>query len=96
MKVFRMADVEKIEQMLAEGKTVVVEWHTPYENDNKIETVKYVRWDGLVFTNGDCVFTGIDKLVDIREVAKNFFYPNNSQMSVLCETQHADERSVFV
>ena len=28
MKVFRMADVEKIEQMLAEGKTVVVEWHT--------------------------------------------------------------------
>ncbi|WP_270187435.1 hypothetical protein [[Ruminococcus] lactaris] len=69
MKVFRMADVEKIEQMLAEGKTVVVEWHTPYENGNKIETVKYVRWDGLVFTTGDCVFTGIDKLVDIREAA---------------------------
>lgn len=29
MKVFRMADVEKIEKMLADGKTVVVEWHTP-------------------------------------------------------------------
>lgn len=69
MKVFRMADIEKIEKMLTEGKTVVVEWHTPYEKGNKIETVKYVRWDGLVFTTGDCVFTGIDKLVDIREAA---------------------------
>lgn len=69
MKVFRMADVEKIEQMLAEGKTVVVEWHTPGEKGNKIEIVKYVRWDGLVFTTGDCVFTGIDKLADIRETA---------------------------
>ena len=29
MKVFRMADVEKIEKMLADGKTVVVEWYTP-------------------------------------------------------------------
>lgn len=69
MKVFRMADVEKIEKMLADGKTVVVEWHTPYEAGNKVETVEYVRWDGLVFTTGDCVYTGIDKLIDIREAA---------------------------
>lgn len=26
MKIFRMADVEKIEEMLAAGKTVEVEW----------------------------------------------------------------------
>ena len=36
---------------------------------NDTETVKSVRWDGLVFTTGGCVFTGIDKLVEIREVA---------------------------
>lgn len=34
-----------------------------------LETVKYVRWDGLVFTTGDCVYTGTDKLIDIREAA---------------------------
>jgi hypothetical protein len=69
MKTFRMSDVEKIEKMLNEGHTVEVEWHTPYEKGNKTETVKSVRWDGLVFTTGDCIFTGIDKLVEIREVA---------------------------
>ena len=67
MRTFRMADVEKIEAMIAEGKTVEVEWHTPYEDGHKIETVKYVRWDGLVFTTGDCIYTSIDKLVEIRE-----------------------------
>lgn len=69
MKTFRMSDVERIEKMLADGKTVEIEFHTPYEKGNKVEIVKSVRWDGLVFTTGDCVFTGIDKLVDIREVA---------------------------
>lgn len=69
MKTFRMVDVEKIEAMLADGKTVEIEWHTPYERGNKIEVVKYVRWDGLVFTTGECVYTGIDKLVEIREIA---------------------------
>lgn len=69
MKTFRMRDVERIEEMLAAGKTVEIEWHTPYEKGNKIETVKSVRWDGLVFTMGDCIFTGIDRLIDIREVA---------------------------
>ena len=69
MKKFRMADVEKIEAMLANGKTVEIEWHTPYERGNKVEVVKYVRWDGLVFTTGECVYTGIDKLVEIREIA---------------------------
>ena len=64
-----MKHVEEIEKMLANGKTVEVEWHTPYEKGNKIETVKSVRWDGLVFTTGDCIYTGIDKLVEIREVA---------------------------
>lgn len=64
-----MVDVEKIEAMLADGKTVEIEWHTPYERGNKVEVVKYVRWDGLVFTTGECVYTGIDKLVDIREIA---------------------------
>lgn len=33
------------------------------------ETVKSVRWDGLVFTTGGCIFTGMDKLREIREVA---------------------------
>ena len=69
MKTFRMRDVERIEEMLAAGKTVEIEWHAPYEKGNKIETVESVRWDGLVFTTGDCVYTGIDKLVEIREVA---------------------------
>lgn len=69
MKTFKMSDVERIEEMLAAGKTVEIEWHTPYEKGNKIETVKSVRWDGLVFTTGDCVYTGIDKLVEIREAA---------------------------
>lgn len=63
MKTFRMADVDRIEAALAEGKTVTIEWHTPYEKGTKIETVKSVRWDGLVFTTGGCVYTGIDKLV---------------------------------
>lgn len=70
METFRMADVEKIEKMIADGKTVVIEWHTPYERGNKVETVEKVRWDGLVFTTGcECVYTGIDKLISIREVA---------------------------
>lgn len=56
--------------MIAEGKTVVIEWHTPYERGNKVEIVERVRWDGLVFTTGcECVYTGIDKLISIREVA---------------------------
>lgn len=33
------------------------------------ETVKSVRWDGLVFTTNGCIYTKIDKLVEIREVA---------------------------
>lgn len=69
MKTFRMADVEKIEKMLAEGKAVEVEWKDGATGEMKIETVKSVRWDGLVFTTGDCIFTGIDKLKEIREVA---------------------------
>ena len=69
MTKFNMKHVEEIEKMLANGKTVEVEWHTPYEKGNKIETVKSVRWGGLVFTTGDCIYTGIDKLVEIREVA---------------------------
>lgn len=70
MKTFRMADVEKIEQMIASGKTVEIEWHTPYEKGNKVGIVTSVRWDGLVFTTGrEAVYTGIDELVEIREVA---------------------------
>ena len=65
MKIFRMADVEKIEEMLAAGKTVEVEW----KDGANVETVKFVRWDGLVFTTGGCIYTGLDKLIEIREVA---------------------------
>ena len=68
MKVFRMADVERIEAMLKEGKTVIVEWHTPYERGTKEETVISVRWDGLVFTTGDAIYTGIDRVISIKEV----------------------------
>lgn len=68
MKVFRMKDVEKIEEMLATGKTVEVEWKDGATGEMNTETVKSVRWDGLVFTTGGCIFTGIDKLVEIREV----------------------------
>ena len=66
MILFKIADVEKIEKMLAAGLKVEVEWHSPYEKVTKVEIVKYVRWDGLVFTTGDCIYTGIDKLVEIR------------------------------
>lgn len=69
MKTFRIADVEKIEEKLTNSKTVEIEWHTPYEKGNNIGVVKSVRWDGLVFTTSGCVFTGIDKLVEIREIA---------------------------
>lgn len=69
MKIFRMADVEKIEEMLAAGKTVEVEWKDGATGDVNVETVKFVRWDGLVFTTGDCIYTGLDKLIEIREVA---------------------------
>lgn len=69
MKVFRMADVEKIENMIASGKTVEVEWKDGATGEMNTETVKFVRWDGLVFTTGSCIYTGIDKLVEIREVA---------------------------
>lgn len=69
MKTFRMADAEKIEAMLAAGKTVEVEWKDGATGEMNTEAVKSVRWDGLVFTTGGCIFTGIDKLVEIREVA---------------------------
>lgn len=69
MKIFRMADVEKIEEMLAAGKTVEVEWKDGANGDVNVETVKFVRWDGLVFTTGGCIYTGLDKLIEIREVA---------------------------
>lgn len=69
MKIFRMADVEKIEEMLASGKTVEVEWKDGATGEMNTETVKSVRLDGLVFTTGGCIYTGIDKLVEIREVA---------------------------
>ena len=62
-----MADVEKIENMIAEGKKVEIEWHKPYEKGNFKDLVKFVRWDGLVFTENDAVFTGCDKLIAIRE-----------------------------
>ena len=70
MRTFKMADVEQIEEMLAAGKTVEVEWKDGATGEKKNETVKWVRWDGLVFTTGTgCIFTGIDKLVEIKEVA---------------------------
>lgn len=69
MKVFRMKDVEKIEDMIASGKTVEVEWKDGATGMVNVETVKSVRWDGLVFTTVGCIFTGIDKLIEIREVA---------------------------
>lgn len=69
MKTFRMADVEKIEKMLEDGKTVEVEWKDGATGEMNTEIVKSVRWDGLVFTTGNCIFTGIDKLKEIREVA---------------------------
>ncbi len=69
MKTFRMADVEKIEEMLADSKIVEVEWKDGATGKINTETVKSVRWDGLVFTTGGCIYTGIDKLKEIREVA---------------------------
>lgn len=69
MKTFRMADVDKIETMLADGKAVEVEWKDGVTGEMNTETVKSVRWDGLVFTTGNCIYTGIDKLKEIREVA---------------------------
>ncbi len=69
MKVFRMTDVEEIEKMLAAGKTVEVEWKDGATGEIKTETVKSVRWDGLVFTTAGCIYTGIDMLVEIREMA---------------------------
>ena len=44
MKIFRMADVEKIEEMLAAGKTVEVEWKDGATGEMHTETVKSVRW----------------------------------------------------
>ena len=67
MKTFRMTDVERIENMLAAGKTVNVVWKDGATGLMNAETVKYVRWDGLVFTTGNCIYTGIDKLVEIME-----------------------------
>lgn len=69
MKTFRMADVERIEKMLADGKTVKVDWKDGATGEMNTGTVKFVRWDGLVFTTGGCIYTGIDKLKEIREVA---------------------------
>ena len=69
MKTFRMTDVEKIEDMIKAGKAVEVEWKDGATGKMNTETVKFVRWDGLVFTTGGCVYTGLDKLIEIREVA---------------------------
>ncbi len=69
MRTFKMADVEMIERKIEVGKTVEIEWHVPYEKGTNIGIVQSVRWDGLVFTTSGCVYTGIDKLVDIVEIA---------------------------
>lgn len=69
MKTFKMADVEKIEKMIADGKTVELEWKDGVLGNVKVGTVKFVRWDGLVFTTDGRVYTGIDKLIEIREEA---------------------------
>ena len=61
--------IKNLTEMLADGKTVEVEWKDGATGEMNTETVKYVRWDGLVFTTGSCIFTGIDKLKEIREVA---------------------------
>lgn len=64
MKIFRMADVEEIENALADDKAVTVEWQDGATGEHRRELVKTVRWDGLVFTTGaGCIFTGIDKLI---------------------------------
>lgn len=69
MKKFRIADVERIEKMLDEGKTVGIGWEDGVTGELNTEIVKSVRWDGLVFTTGRCIYTGIDKLKEIWEVA---------------------------
>lgn len=66
MRIFRMNDVEEIEKRLKNNETVTVEWKEPYEKEHNIGTVTNVRWDGLVFTTGGCIYTGISKLVEIR------------------------------
>lgn len=43
MKVFRIADVEKIEEMLASEITVEVEWKDGATGEMNTETVKSVR-----------------------------------------------------
>lgn len=68
MKKFKMADVEKIEEMLKNGKTVEVEWKDGATREMRSGIVENVRWDGLVFTTNGCVYTGMDELVEIREV----------------------------
>ncbi len=68
MEKIRIADVERIEKMLDEGKAVEVDWEDGATGKLNTETVKSVRWDGLVFTTGRCIYTGIDKLKEIREV----------------------------
>ena len=65
MRIFRMADVEKIEEMIAEGKVVEVEWEDGATGELCKGLVKNVRWDGLVFTTAGCVYTSIDKLYNI-------------------------------
>lgn len=47
MKTFRMADVEKIEKMIADGKTVVIEWHTPYERGTRWKQLR--KLDGMAW-----------------------------------------------
>lgn len=66
MKTFKMADVDRIEAALTEGKTVEVEWKDGATGWVNKETVKSVRWDGLVFTTGSCIYTGIDKLIGME------------------------------
>lgn len=67
-KIFRMSDVEKIARLLEEGKKVEVTWNNGADGELNTETVRWIRWDGLVFTTGRCIFSGIDKLKEIREI----------------------------
>lgn len=46
MRTFRMADVEKIESLLTDGKTVEVKWQDGATGEKKHEMVTNVRWDG--------------------------------------------------
>ncbi len=59
----------RIEELMANGKTVEITYKSIGENAVRTEKIKAVRWDGMIFTeNKGYIDRMIDSVYEIKEV----------------------------